>query len=241
MLDWERRAYAVDSGRCSTYAGPQIDLDEEPGFSQPTLVPMPQYPFVDAFDELPEQDQQRIKRDGQAAADAFVRAYAAFAGIRHPITETETDTVGIERMDPIAGATRVLVGTFADTGEALLRSNESGGYDSPAEIEAAFDISVVEEVISDHPRAVYEVAEIFPQLASGTGAILDYLTQLRLPHQQRTLTDTSPEDQLADLRDTAHDGRRAPRHVRIASTSSCPASGDRARAMASQHRSVGGR
>jgi len=107
MLDWERRAYAVDSGRCSTYAGPQIDLDEEPGFSQPTLVPMPQYPFVDAFDELPEQDQQRIKRDGQAAADAFVRAYAAFAGIRHPITETETDTVGIERMDPIAGATRV--------------------------------------------------------------------------------------------------------------------------------------
>jgi len=98
----------------------------------------------------------------------------------------------------------VLVGTFADTGEALLRSNESGGYDSPAEIEAAFDISVVEEVISDHPRAVYEVAEIFPQLASGTGAILDYLTQLRLPHQQRTLTDTSPEDQLADLRDTAH-------------------------------------
>jgi len=91
-----------------------------------------------------------------------------------------------------------------NTGEALLRSNESGGYDSPAEIEAAFDISVVEEVISDHPRAVYEVAEIFPQLASGTGAILDYLTQLRLPHQQRTLTDTSPEDQLADLRDTAH-------------------------------------
>jgi len=33
MLDWERRAYAVDSGRCSTYAGPQIDLDEEPGFA----------------------------------------------------------------------------------------------------------------------------------------------------------------------------------------------------------------
>jgi len=62
----------------------------------------------------------------------------------------------------------VQIGTFADTGEALLRSNESGGYDSPAEIEAAFDISVVEEVISDHPRAVYEVAEIFPQLASGT-------------------------------------------------------------------------
>jgi ADP-ribosyl-[dinitrogen reductase] hydrolase len=204
MLDWERRAYAVDSGRCSTYAAPQIVLDEEPGFSQPTLIPVPQYPFVDAFDELPEQDQQRIKRDGRAAADAFVRAYAAFAGIRHPITETETDTVGIERMDPIAGATRVLVGTFADAGEALLRSNESGGYDSPAEIEAAFDISVAEEVIADHPRAVYEVAEIFPQLASGTSAILDYLTQLRLPQQQQTLTDTSPEDQLTDLRDTAH-------------------------------------
>jgi len=165
---------------------------------------MPQYPFVDAFDELPEQDQQRIKRDGQAAADAFVRAYAAFAGIRHPITETETDTVGIERMDPIAGATRVLVGTFADAGEALLRSKESGGYDSPAEIEAAFDISIAKEIIVDHPRAVYEVAEIFPQLASGTGAILDYLTQLRLPQRQQSLTDTSPEDQLAALRDKAH-------------------------------------
>ena len=203
MLDWERRAYAVDSGRCSTYAGPQIDLDEEPGFSQPTLVPVPHYPFVDAFDELPKQDQQRIKRDGQAAADAFVRAYAAFAGIRHPITETKTDTVGIERMDPIAGATRVLVGTFADAGEALLRNNESGGYDSPVEIQAAFDITIAEEVIADHPRAIYEVAEIFPRLASGTGAILDYLTQLRLP-QQQTLTDTSPEDQLADLRDKAH-------------------------------------
>ena len=61
-----------------------------------------------------------------------------------------------------------------------------------------------EEIIADHPRAVYEVAEIFPQLASGTGAILDYLTQLRLPQQQRTLTDTSPEAQLADLRDKAH-------------------------------------
>jgi hypothetical protein len=86
-----------------------------------------------------------------------------------------------------------------DAGEALLRSNESGGYGSPAEIEAAFDIS-----IADHPRAVYEVAEICPQLASGTSAILDYLTQLRLPQQQRTLTDTSPEAQLTDLRDIAH-------------------------------------
>jgi hypothetical protein len=141
------------------------------------------------FDELPEQDQQRIKRDGQAAADAFIRAYAAFAGIRHPITETETDTVGIERMDPIAGATRVLVGMFADAGEALLRNNESGGYDSPAEIEAAFDLSVAEEITADHPGAVYKVAEIFPQLASGTGAILDYLTQLRLPQQQQMLLD----------------------------------------------------
>ena len=204
MLDWERQAYAVDSGRSSTYAAPQIDFDEEPGFSQPTLVPVPQYPFVDAFDELPDQDQQRIKRDGQAAADAFVGAYAAFAGIRHPMTEPETDTVGIECMDPIAGATRVLVGTFADAGEALLRSNESGGYDSPAEMKASFDTSVAEDIIADRPRAVHEVAEIFPQLASGTGAILDYVTQLRLAQQQRTLTDTSPEDQLADLRDTAH-------------------------------------
>jgi hypothetical protein len=61
-----------------------------------------------------------------------------------------------------------------------------------------------QEITADNPRAVYEVAEIFPQLASGTGAILDYLTQLRLPQQQRTLTDTSPEDQLTDLREKAH-------------------------------------
>jgi ADP-ribosylglycohydrolase len=54
MLDWERGACAVDSDRSSTCAAPQIDLDEEPGFSQPTLVPVPQYPFVDTFDELPK-------------------------------------------------------------------------------------------------------------------------------------------------------------------------------------------
>ncbi|ERG94234.1 hypothetical protein [Haloquadratum walsbyi] len=63
----------------------------------------------------PKQDQRRIKRDGQAAADAFVRAYTALTGIRYPITETDTSMIGIERMDPIAGATRVLVNTFADT------------------------------------------------------------------------------------------------------------------------------
>jgi len=102
MLDWERQAYAVDSGRCSTYAGPQIDLDEEPGFSQPTLVLCHSIRLSTPSMNF-EQDQQRIKRDGQAAADAFVRAYAAFAGIRHPITETETDTVGIERMDRLRG------------------------------------------------------------------------------------------------------------------------------------------
>ncbi|WP_317176016.1 ADP-ribosylglycohydrolase family protein [Halomontanus rarus] len=207
MLDWERRAYATDSGRCTAYASPQIDLDEEPGFSQPTLVPVPQYSFVDSFDELPEQDQQRIMRDGRAAADAFVRAYAAFAGIRYPITETETDKIGIERIDPIAGATRVLVGTFDDAGDALLRNNVSDGYASPAEIEVAFDITVAEKVISDHPRSIYEVSEVFPELASGAGAILDYITQLRLPQQhqqQQTLTNANREDQLADLRDMAH-------------------------------------
>jgi len=90
------------------------------------------------------------------------------------------------------------------SGEVLLRSNESGGYDSPAEIEAVFDISIAEEIIADHPRAVYEVAELFPQLTSGTSAILDYLTQLCLPKQQQTLTDTSAEDQLSDLRDKVH-------------------------------------
>ncbi|WP_321169521.1 ADP-ribosylglycohydrolase family protein [Halorubrum ezzemoulense] len=204
MLDWERRAYAVHSDRCSTYAAPVVDLDEESDPSGPSLVPLPQYSFVDAFDDLPEQDQQRIKRDGQAAADAFVQAYAAFAGIRHSITEGETETVGIERMDPIAGATRVLVGAFADAGEALLRRNEIGGYDSPADIEAAYDVSVAEEMIAAHPSVVYDVAEIFPQLTSGTGAILDYITHLRLPQEQLPVRDTSPEDQLAELCDTAH-------------------------------------
>ena len=204
MLDWERRAYAIHRGRTSTYAVPQIDLAEKLDPSQPELVPVPQYPFVDAFDDLPEQDQQRIKRDGHAAGNAFVQAYAAFAGIRHSITEGETETVGIERMDPIAGATRVLVGAFADAGEALLRRNEIGGYDSPADIEAAYDVSVAEEIIAAYPDAVSEVADIFPQLASGTGAILDYITQLRLPQEQQPVTDSSPGDQLADLRDTAH-------------------------------------
>lgn len=208
MLDWERRAYAVESGRSTGYIGPQIELGEDTGFSQSMLVPVPQYPFVDSFDTLPKTDQERIMRDARAAAYAFVQAYAAFAGIRYPITETETETIGIERMDPIAGATRVLVGTFGEAGEALLRNNESGGYDSPSEIEAAFDISVAEEIIADHPHAVYKVAEIFPKLASGAGAILDYVTQLRHSQlrrhpQQQTLMDTNPEEQFEDLREKA--------------------------------------
>ena len=164
---------------------------------------MPQYPFVDTFDELPKQDQQRIMRDGEAAAGALVRAYAAFAGIRHPITETETETIGIERMDPIAGATRVLVGTFGNASEVLLRNNVQGGYDSPAEIEAAFDVSVAAQLIAEYPRAVDEIADILPQLVSGAGAILDYITQLRLPQNQRRVPDINPEDQLAAIRDDA--------------------------------------
>ena len=96
---------------------PTINLDKESDFSQPTLVPVPQGLFVDAFDELPEQDRQRIKRDGQAAVDAFDRAYAVFVGVWYPMTESNP-TFGIERMDPIAGATRVLVGMFADTGQS---------------------------------------------------------------------------------------------------------------------------
>ena len=58
--------------------------------------------------------------------------------------------------------------------------------------------------IADHPRAVYEAAEVFPRLVSGAGAILDYITHLRLPQQQQPSTDTDPEDQLTDLRDEAH-------------------------------------
>lgn len=204
MLDWERRAYAVDSGRCTDYAAPELTIDEKTGFSRPTLVAVPQYPFVDYFDALPELDQNRIMRDGRATAKAFVQAYASFAGIRYPITETETETIGIGRMDPIAGATRVLASTFFEVGKVLLQNNETGSYDSPAEIEAAFDISVAEEIIADNPRAIYEVGESFPHLASGASAILDYIVQLPLPQQRQALLDTNPEGQLADLRENAH-------------------------------------
>jgi hypothetical protein len=58
--------------------------------------------------------------------------------------------------------------------------------------------------IADHPHAVYEVTEVFPRLVSGAGAILNYITHLRLPQQQQPSTDTDSEDQLTDLRDEAH-------------------------------------
>lgn len=202
MLDWERRAYAVESGRCTAYAGPQLELDGESGFSQPALVPMPQYPFVDSFDELPEQDQQRILRDGRAAADAFVRAYVAFAGIRYPITENETDAIGIQRTDPIAGATRDLVVMFDDAGEMLFGIDGSGSYESPAEIEDRFDIAVAETTIAGSPNAVNRAIKIFSELVSEAAAILDYVTQLRFPQYQQT--NPRSEDQLATIRDCAH-------------------------------------
>lgn len=202
MLDWERRAYAVVSGRCDAYAGPQLPLDDGSDDAAPKFVPVPQYPFVDTFDALPDQDQSRIKQDGRAAADAFVRAYAAFAGVRYPITETETDAIGIRRIDPLAGATRLLLGTFGTVGERLLRHNERNGYLSPDEIEAAFDVTVGEDIIVEQPEAVYEITAGCRQLASGAGAILDYVTQVRLPQQPSQQNATS-EEQLAALREQA--------------------------------------
>lgn len=200
MLDWERRAYAVQSGRSSIYTGQKIPLEDDTGSSQASLVPVPQYPFVETFDALPEQDQQWIRRDGRETAEAFVRAYVAFAGIRYPITELETGAIGIERSDPIAGATRVLVGTFGDISEALLGDGVRGGYDSPADIEAQCDISRGEDRIVGQPETVYETTDVFPKLASGAAAILDYVTQLRLPQKQQAVTDTDSEIQLIELR-----------------------------------------
>lgn len=204
MLDWERRAYAVDSGRSPDDAAPHVNLEDDPGFSQGPLVAVPQYPFVDTFDALPKRDQHRIHRDGHAAADAFVRAYAAFTGIRHPITATKTDAISIERMDPIAGATRVLVGEFGEAGEALLGTKEVGGYDEPAEIEAAFDTSKTDDIIADHPSAVHRVMDTFPRLASGATAILDYVTHLHPAQQHQSVGDTEADAQLEALRDNAH-------------------------------------
>lgn len=203
MVDWERRAYAVEDDRATAYTDPQIEPGTDPALSEGALVPVPQYPFVDSFDELPKLDQKRIIRDGLAAAEAFVRAYTAFAGIRQPIAETDTETSGIGRMDPLMGATRVLVGIFGDTGRVLFRSDDIGGYNSPAKIDENIDVTTVKELITDSPTDIDEIAEIFPQLASGTGAILDYIIQLRPSNTQHTLADTSPESQLAELRDKA--------------------------------------
>jgi ADP-ribosyl-[dinitrogen reductase] hydrolase len=204
MLDWERRAHAVQSGRCPAYTGPQLTLDDDDDTvdAQLPLVPVPQYPFADAFDDLPMVDQRRITRDGRAAAAAFVRAYAAFAVVRHPITETGTEDIGIERTDPIVGATRMLVKTFGDAGEALMQTSVRGGYDSSAEIEEAFDTTGIENVITDNPRTIDDVREALTQLASGCAAILDYVTQFRLPQQQ---PEGSPRagERLEDLRTQA--------------------------------------
>lgn len=203
MLDWERRAYAVKSGRCVDYAGPQTAPKNARPTSPPVVVPVPQYPFVESFAKLPEIDQQWIKRDGRAVGDAFIRAYAAFAGVRHPITDTDTETIDIKRMDPIAGATRIMVGTFDTAGELLLQTNLGGGYASPEEINEEYDAAVAEKVIADYPHALYELLEMFPELASGAAAILDYLTQLRITQQQQTLTDTGSAEQLTLLRNEA--------------------------------------
>lgn len=206
MCDWERRAYAVQTDRCRTYTAPQVALtDETDGEidAQSALIPVPQYPFADGFDDLPEIDQRRITRDGRAAAEAFVRAYAAFASVRSPIVQSETEEIGINRMDPIAGATRFLIHPFGDVGEALLGNTVSGGYDSPAEIEAAFDIAVIEEVLADQPQVISEAMEPLMRLLSGAGAVLDYVTQLRCSQQYHLPDSPSVDEQHEDLRDQA--------------------------------------
>ncbi|MBV0926219.1 ADP-ribosylglycohydrolase family protein [Halomicroarcula limicola] len=198
MLDWERRAYAVGNGRCDVYSGSKLLPGDDSASPLPKVVPVPQYPFAESFDDLPEQDQARVRRDMEAAAEAYVGAYTAFAGIRYPITELETEPIGIERMDPIAGATRVLVGVFGDAGEALLGNAQRGGYDSPADIEAAFETRMAGQGIG--ATAVNRTMRVFEPLISGASAILDYLTQFRLPQGHQSSSDTDPGKLLSDLR-----------------------------------------
>lgn len=160
---------------------------------------MPQYPFVDSFHELPKPDRQCIKRDAREAAEVFVRSYASFAAIRHPITETRTKAIGIERMDPIAGATRILVPSFGEVGEALAGTNVTGGYDTPEEIEAAFEPAEAERILTEHPNTVETAADRLTELSTGVQALLEYVTHLQPPKQSQTDDRDEEEVTAADL------------------------------------------
>lgn len=177
MIDWERRAYAVYSGRASAYS-PHLSLDTDDSPRGPDVVQVPQYPFVGSFDELPAWDQDRILGDAREAARAFIRSYRAFTAIRHPITEMEIETVGIERVDPIAGATRVLSNTYGELGDLLLSTRVGGGYAVPEQVTQEFAAENIEEVIMERPRELLDAAEQLGELESETGALLDYVVHV---------------------------------------------------------------
>jgi ADP-ribosyl-[dinitrogen reductase] hydrolase len=202
MLDWERRAYAVDTGRSTAYTGPDIDLDTGDQLPQRDFVPVPQYPFVDSFDALPEIDQQRIMQDAREAAKAFIRAYTAFAAIRHPITETNTEHIGIERMDQIAGATRVLVRAFDEFGDHLLATSVGGGNATPDDVENTLNPADVEHAIAEQPSTILHVQADLADLSSGASAILDYLTHIEPVTHQSTFQG-NPVADLQSLREEA--------------------------------------
>ena len=202
MLDWERRAYAVQSYRCRDYTGPEITVGRFDKHRD-TLVPVPQYPFVDGFDELPEQDRRRIRRDAREAAESFVRSNAAFAAIRHPITEMNTIGIGIERMDPIAGATRILCGSFSDVGKVFGQTNVPVGHYTPNAIEDSFDPTAAERIVAEQPAVVEEAAERLTDLSSGARALLEYLIHLRPPEQGMVNGGDGGDVTVAELRGEA--------------------------------------
>lgn len=199
MLDWERRAYSAKTGRNPQYTSspPPVTANGDPERSDLLLVP--QYPFVDAFDDLPPVDRQRITRDAAAAGEAFIRSYSAFAGVRNPIVEEDATTIGIDGMDPIAGLTRTLIQTYGEAGEALFETTVMGGYESPTDIEAAFDIEITKQLIGEQPQMIHDVTDLFPQLASDAAALLDYVTQLNGSDQQHASTEQPVSPQLREL------------------------------------------
>lgn len=195
MVDWERRAYATHRDRRDV----DVDLGDLPGENGGTssLVRVPEYSFADAFEVLPEADRERIERDATEAAAAFVRAYAAFARVR--TTMIDADVNGIERVDPMIAATRVLVGSFDEFADMLLSGSVGGGYASPEEVTAALDPAAAEETIASQPWAVTEAATILADLASGAAAILDYVTHFR-PPSDTGVDEESGDDPVAELR-----------------------------------------
>ncbi|WP_082230524.1 ADP-ribosylglycohydrolase family protein [Haloprofundus marisrubri] len=201
MLDWEQRAYAVESGRTKNYKssipGPKG------GRSKRQMVAVPQYSSVDSFDELPKVDQQRIEHDSQEAAEALIRACTAFTAIRHPITELETEAIGIDRMDPIAGATRVFLSPLGDLSGSLLGRNVCNGYDSPDEIEALLEGEDIGQVLVRNPNKVHSAVRNSQEVMSGAAAILDYVTNIRASQRTANLASYGQETTMEELRNQA--------------------------------------